>query len=140
MPLYILAVLVVFGLAVIIGAVHFSGGSKEVTPLTVATATARLATDFPDFNISDSVISKDGKSALLLSDHSDEAGLVVQMGNKSLTRLISNVTLSGIELKDTGLTILLYDFTLPQVHLNTTHTDDIHRAEDYLDNLKGALA
>ncbi len=140
MPLHVLAILVVFGLAAIIGVVHFSGGSKDVLPLSVASAMARFVIDFPEFKISDGIASEDGKCVLLLSENSDRAGLVVQMGCKSLTRLVSTETLSGIVLDDSGLEIALRDFTLPLVQLKSDQVDEIHRAEDYLDNLKGALA
>ncbi|MEE9315099.1 MAG: hypothetical protein V3V02_10665 [Rhizobiaceae bacterium] len=140
MPLHILAILVVFGLAVIIGAVHFAGGSKLVPPLTSAIAIERFSIDFPNYQVSDSITAEDGKSVLLLSDKTKSAGLVVQMGNRALTRLITAKRLSEVSLDEEGLNITLRDFTLPNVTLKTRQADDIHRAEDYLDNLKGVLA
>lgn len=139
MPLHILALLVVFGIIFIIGVVHYAGGSKQVPPLTSQNAASRFALDFPNFKTGETVVSADGKSVLLLSDHSKNAGLVVRMGNRSLTRLISSRNFKQITLVDDGLEILLRDFTLPKVQMMPKQVDDLHRIESHLDRLIGVV-
>ena len=137
MPLHILAILVVFGLAIIIGAVHFAGGSQAVSPLEAESAAKRFSLDYPDFKISETSVSKDGKTVLLFSNATPRIGLVVQMGNRSLTRLISRKTLKRVELKNDGLEISIRDFTLPKVQVSAEQIDDLHILENHLDQLIG---
>ncbi|MEE9375199.1 MAG: hypothetical protein V3V04_02565, partial [Rhizobiaceae bacterium] len=78
-----------------------------------------------------------GKTVLLFSNATPRIGLVVQMGNRSLTRLISRKTLKRVELKNDGLEISIRDFTLPKVQVSAEQIDDLHILENHLDQLIG---
>lgn len=115
MPLHILALLVIVGLAAIISAIHFSGGSRAVAPMTADQAMMRFCQDHQMTRITNCVLADDGKSAIVTSDRAQEVGLVLQLGDKLVTRRLSADLLAAVDDTPEGLALKLKDFTLPTV-------------------------
>ena len=63
MPLHILALLVIVGLAAIISAIHFSGGSRAVAPMTAELAMQRFCEDHQMTRMTECVLAEDGSQA-----------------------------------------------------------------------------
>ena len=80
MPLHILALLVVFGLAAIIAAVHFSGGSRAIAPMTAEQARERFMQDHQTFDLAYCHVADDGRTALIFSSDPGQWSVVLQMG------------------------------------------------------------
>ena len=120
MPLEILGLMVVVGLALVIGAVHYSGGSKSVEPMTEADAINRFLVDFPGIEISHVVLSDNGAIAILSTKESRKVGLVEQMGSHCLTRLLDQKNVEDISIDNSGIRIHLRDATLPAIEFNAS--------------------
>ena len=115
MPLHILALLVIVGLAAIISAIHFSGGSRAVAPMTAEQAMQRFCEDHQMTHMTECILAEDGRSAIVFSDLAQEVGLVLQLGDKLVTRKLSADLLSQVDDSPDGLALKLNDFTLPTV-------------------------
>ncbi len=113
MPLSILAILVVFGVCLIVGIAHLLSGMTSRTFETEQAVKKRFAIDFPGFEPVDVVLSTDHKSALLFSDRKSEAGLVISIGAHSLTRLLSSQAIRSLNNDDGKIMLGLNDMTLP---------------------------
>ena len=118
MPLYVLAILVVTGVALIVAVVHFAGGSAAVEPIDEQSALDRFALDFPNCEIERVVVSSDREAALLFLKGARETGLVQRMGRRSLTRMLTAEMLKNVDESDAGLRLHLKDFTLPSTELH----------------------
>lgn len=114
MPLHILALLVVFGLAAIIAAVHFSGGSRNIPPMTAEQACERFMQDHQTFDLADCHVADDGRTALIFAKDRGQGGLVLQMGDRLVTRRLGPELLTSVTEIDNGLHLALQDFTLPR--------------------------
>lgn len=120
MPLHILLILVVGGIAGIALALHLLGLSKAPA-FTDATARAAWLRAFPDDAVHSVHLTNDGRAARVRT--ANGAGVVWQMGADSCARL-----LSGHEtLKDhgSGAVLILSDYAAPKIRL--TLTPDEHQ-------------
>lgn len=115
MPLHILAILVVVGLTVIIAAVHFSGGSRAIAPMTAELAKSRFLQDHQTFDLADCHVADDGRTALIFSRDPQQGGVVLQMGDKLVTRRLDGGVFAALAQSDDGLHLSLKDFTMPKI-------------------------
>ncbi|MGX7873163.1 hypothetical protein ACVDG5_010540 [Mesorhizobium sp. ORM6] len=111
MSLPVLVVLVVFGIALSVAAVHLTGGSKTATLAVPDQALSRFAEDFPDEVVGAIHLTADAKAAFLDLGRG-RIGIVHSIGDCFLTRI---VTLGDIKVSTTGeantILIRLADFT-----------------------------
>ena len=140
MPLHILAILVVVGLTVIIAAVHFSGGSRAIAPLTAEQAMQRFKQDHQTFDLADCHVSDDGRTALVFAKDPNQGGLVLQMGDKLVTRKLDQGLVSALVRTDDGIQLALKDFTLPKVSISLAKEHERNVLADRLRPLTGEVA
>lgn len=113
MSLGLLAIMVVLGLAVVIGAVHFSGASRPFRLTGQEQAHDALSADFPEETPTGCILSEDGTSAFVTLA-SGAIVLVSAFGARSLTRVLDASMLSRIDPRgERELLVQLRDFTLP---------------------------
>lgn len=125
MPLWILVSFVVFGLAIVIGAVHRFGGKRKVM-IDRQTAADIWNGEFEAPAVSEVVISDDRKTAILaLKDHAG-AGLVRQMGAHHIVRRLDAGSLSSVDETGKQVKLGLSETTLPYVLIEID--DDEERA------------
>ncbi|MEO0327638.1 MAG: hypothetical protein AAF217_03475 [Pseudomonadota bacterium] len=117
MPLHILALLVIFGLAVVLLAVHIGGGTGAVRLLNDTSTKERFVLDFPNFIIEEILLSDDQTSALVFSLEREEVGLIQAIGQNHLTRMLDPGLLRKLEVTDKKLQLHLSDFTLRKAAL-----------------------
>lgn len=86
MGLPVLAALVVVGIALIVLAIHLTGGSRAATIADAEHARALLAADHPNAKALDVVVTADRRAAFLAL-HGGGVGLVHAIGLKYLTRI-----------------------------------------------------
>ena len=113
MPLEVLGILVVVGLALVISTVHFSGKTDVGNTITHEGAKRIIGRDFPDYNPGTVFVSEDASSAVVFSDTSKGVGLVCRVGSKSITRRLDMDLLKKLENTGREITLVLNDFTLP---------------------------
>lgn len=135
MPLHILAILVVVGLTVIIAAVHFSGGSREIAPLTADQATLRFKQDHQTFDLAECIVADDGRTAVVFSSDRKQGGLVLQMGDKLVTRKLDAPVFYGLAATQNGLQLSLRDFTLPKVSIALIKEEERSALAERLESL-----
>jgi hypothetical protein len=124
MPLHILALLVVVGLAAIIAAVHFSGGSRAIAPMTEAQARQRFMDDHQTFEVADCHVADDGRTALVFGVEPGQGGVVLQMGDRLVTRRLGPDFVAAISQTSAGLDLALRDFTLPKMFIALANAND----------------
>ncbi|MEM8653650.1 MAG: hypothetical protein AAGF36_02815 [Pseudomonadota bacterium] len=115
MPLHILLILVVGGIAGIALALHLLGLSKAPA-LTEATARAAWLRAFPGDRITAIFITADGRTARVETDRAH--GILWQMGADTCARL-----LTGSERlchKGTKTVLYLHDYAAPKLRLSLT--------------------
>lgn len=107
--------MIMIGLPLVIGLVYWSNRNNPSQELTGVIASVRFAEDFPAFRHSEVIVADDCKTAFLVSDSGVEVGLVHQIGQNYLTRMLVHGSVKGV--KDTGNGIDLYvnDFTLKKI-------------------------
>ena len=114
MPLEILAAMVVVGLSLVIGSVHFSGLSRPVRIDGAGTAVARFLVDFPDAQPGETIVSADGKDAFIALAQ-NRVGIVHAIGDRFLTRVLRAGMVTSVASPASGkLELRLADFTLPR--------------------------
>lgn len=105
--------MVVLGLAVVIGAVHFTGASKPLRLTGQDEACAALRLDLPDEHPTECIVSEGGRSAFVTLA-SGRIALVEAFGARSVTRVLDASMLRRIERRaERELVVRLRDFTLP---------------------------
>ena len=115
MPLTLLAVLVVAGLALAIGAVHFAGLSKPARLSHPAEAVAALLADYPDEKPEEPLVDADGLTAIMPLGEG-RVGLVRCMGSRMVTRILTARDVPDAPTHRDGLVELrLRDFTMPRL-------------------------
>lgn len=139
MPLHILAILVVVGLTVIIAAVHFSGGSRAIAPLTAEQAMQRFSQDHQTFDAAECFVADDGRTALVFANDKKQGGLVLQMGDKLVTRKLEPSVFSALVASQDGLHLSLRDFTLPGVSISMSQENERSAAAQRLRPLLGEM-
>lgn len=111
MSLPVLVALVVFGIALSVAAVHFTGGTRTATLADADQASSRFAEDFPDETATAIRLTKDGRTAFLDLERG-RAGIVHSIGDCFLTRIITASDIAALDVDDSGAILLkLADFT-----------------------------
>jgi len=132
MPLEILAIMVVAGLALAIGAVHFSGASRPARLESTDQALARFAEDYPEVVPSACIVTKDRRAAFLELELGS-AGLVAAMGAKFITRMIGEAELKQLDEENPGELVMRFrDFTYPADRYRFENEDDAQRVVTWL--------
>ncbi len=98
MSLSLLALLVIFGVSLVVFLVHLSGSSAQCRFLSKEAVQGRLRIDYPWFESRSVILSEDKKTAILLSHDDSEAGLVTSIGAHSLTRLLNTKLLKSLQM------------------------------------------
>jgi len=114
-PLHILLILVVGGIAGIALALHLLGLS-QAPPLGPDSARAAWLRHFPDDPVNEVSVTRDGRAARIVTDHG--RGIVWQMGADTCAR-----TLNGeeqIHLHKGKVTVRLNDYAAPRIRLHLT--------------------
>ncbi|WP_299744005.1 hypothetical protein [uncultured Tateyamaria sp.] len=115
MPLHILLILVVGGIAGIALVLHWLGLSK-VPPFTPETASAAWLRAHPDDVIEKTMITADGRAARITTERGP--GILWQMGADTCARLLTGNETLRINAKST--TLYLDDYAAPKVRLHLT--------------------
>jgi hypothetical protein len=111
MSLPVLAILVVVGIALIVLAIHLTGGSRAALMDGEDHARAVFAADHPNLRVHRVDITADRRSAFLHLDPG-RSGLVHAMGLKFLTRVFAPGEIGSVERDgDRALLVRLGDFT-----------------------------
>ena len=110
MSLPVLAVMVVFGIAAIVMAVHLTGGSRLARLADEAHARRRFAEDYPDEEVADVVLANDGAAAFLVL-LGGRLGVVQAIGGHFLTRIVLPGDIAVLKMESSGLTLRSRDFT-----------------------------
>ncbi|MDJ0613558.1 MAG: hypothetical protein QNJ29_07750 [Rhizobiaceae bacterium] len=115
MPLSILVPMILVGLPLVIGLVWWVNRGRSRAPLTACQAKDHFLNDFPNAVVDEILISDDGKNALLRLVDDNAIGMVHQMGQNHLTRLLDKSSVIGFETRSAGFEFRLNDFTLKSV-------------------------
>ena len=111
MSLPLLVVIVVFGIALTVLAVHFTGGSKTATLASADQALDRFAEDFPDDLATAVRLTADGRTAFLDLARG-RIGIVHGIGDCFLTRIVTPGDVVALTADDPATILLrLDDFT-----------------------------
>jgi hypothetical protein len=136
MPLEVLAIMVVAGLAFAIGAVHFTGASRPARVEDAEQAAARFTEDFPDCVPANCVITKDERAAFLELEPG-RIGLVAAIGAKFITRIIGEEELKKLDEDKPGELVMRFrDFTYPAGRYRFNNEDDAQRVVAWLGGAK----
>jgi hypothetical protein len=110
MSLAILVPVVAIGIALVVAAVHFTGGSREAALAGEEEAGRRFAQDFPDERIEHVWLTQDGRSAFLqLRD--GRVGIVQGVGGRFLTRIVAAGELTIAQRAAATVSLRFRDFT-----------------------------
>lgn len=113
MSLPVLVVIVAIGIALVVAAVHFTGGTTVATLREKSDARTRFADDFPDEHISDIRLTEARRSAFLRL-HDGRVGIVQGIGGRFLTRIVTPAEIRRLTQPDPAtLSLQLRDFTWP---------------------------
>lgn len=120
MPLELLLILVVTGIAGIAVLLHLLGRSDQAR-LFVEDAHTHWHRHFPDDHIIDATVSADGRAALIRTDQG--AGLLWAFGADTVGRHLTDFDM--IE-TPTGLQIRFHDYATPKVSLHLAGQERAH--------------
>jgi hypothetical protein len=138
MSLPLLVVIVVAGIAAIVAAVHFSGGSKPARLAGEAEAIAAFTRDYPDHVPRGAILTASGDAALMPLGEG-AFGLVAMFGSHSLTRLVGTGDLATPPvLTETRLILRLRDVTLPRLDLEFADAETADAASRAVASVTGA--
>ncbi|MDX8532502.1 hypothetical protein RFM41_29170 [Mesorhizobium sp. VK25A] len=110
MSLPVLVVLVVFGIALSVAAVHFTGGTTTATLAGADQALARFAEDFPDERPGVVWLTADNRTAFLELGP-QRCGIVQSIGDCFLTRIVTPHDILAVTTEGTAVSVRLNDFT-----------------------------
>lgn len=120
MPLELLLILVIGGIAAIAVLLHLSGRSQERL-LDDAEARRAWHRQFPESRIAEQIVAQSGHAALIRdTDASAPLGLVWSFGADTVARTLQDVTLHQTP---NGLSIRFADYSAPHVRLQLTATE-----------------
>lgn len=120
MPLHILLILVIGGIAGIALALHLLGMSN-VDPLTEGKARHAWARAYPDSKLISVSITADGGAARITSDAG--RGIVWQMGADTCARLLGAQTEAHV--RGSKVILKLGDYTAPRISLRLTEQEQV---------------
>jgi hypothetical protein len=111
MSLPVLVVLVVFGIALSVAAVHFTGGSKTATLADPDQALRRFAEDFPDEVAKAVRLTADARTAFMDIGRG-RIGIVHSIGDCFLTRIVTAGDVTALTADNANtVSFRLADFT-----------------------------
>lgn len=111
MSLPVLVVLVVFGIALSVAAVHFTGGTTTTMLAGADRALQRFAEDFPDEMVARVRLTADRRAAFLELGPA-RTGIVSSVGDCFLTRIVTPRDILALTADDPrSISIRLNDFT-----------------------------
>ncbi|AZO37924.1 hypothetical protein EOA27_30740 [Mesorhizobium sp. M2A.F.Ca.ET.037.01.1.1] len=110
MSLPVLVVLVAFGIALSVAAVHFTGGTTTATLAGAAQALARFADDFPDERPGAVRLTADNHAAFL-DLGPQRCGIVQSIGDCFLTRIVTPHDILALAREGKAVSLRLKDFT-----------------------------
>lgn len=112
MSLGVLVVVVAFGVMLVIGAVHYSGGSRQKDTRDTGEALIEFARAYPGEAVRSVTMTEDGKASFLrLAD--GKTGFLQAMGHHYVARLIMPGSVAVEALDDRpGLRVTFHDSTL----------------------------
>ena len=124
MPLHILLILVVGGIAGIALALHLLG-LTAASPMTPATARTAWLRAFPDDRIADVAVTSDGRAARIETDLG--RGIVWQMGADTCARRLHGD--EEAHARRGRVTLYLKDYAAPRVTLTLTQDEEAEWAD-----------
>ncbi|RWB77533.1 MAG: hypothetical protein EOQ50_05615 [Mesorhizobium sp.] len=110
MSLPVLVVLVAFGIALSVAAVHFTGGTTTATLAGADQALARFAEDFPDDRPGAVRLTADNHAAFL-DLGPQRCGIIQSIGDCFLTRIVTPHDILGLTRDGDVVSLRLNDFT-----------------------------
>lgn len=125
MTLEVLAVMVVIGLPLVIGAVYLFGTNTPDISFDSDAIVGRLREDYPQIDPQMVIFDSAGNGALIIQRNNEPVGLVWRMGRKYLTRLLDKETLVSYKINGPILTLKLKELTVRKVSLMIDDDDDI---------------
>jgi hypothetical protein len=124
MSLPVLVAIVVFGIALSVAAVHFTGGSRTAMFVDADQALSRFAEDFPDEVIAKICLTTDGRTAFLDLGRG-RVGIVHSFGDCFLTRIATSADILALKAVDTrSISLRLADFTWKGGQFVFSNADD----------------
>lgn len=123
MSLTLLVIIVAVGIALVVMAVHVTGGSARAV-LDGDSAMRRFADDFPELRIRAVRITHDCHTAFLQLED-DRVGIVQAVGGKFLTRIVAAGDLAGVpRATDTAIAVRFRDLTWPGGRFNFANAEE----------------
>ncbi|MEO5756222.1 MAG: hypothetical protein ABIQ51_05115 [Mesorhizobium sp.] len=110
MSLPVLVAIVVFGIALSVAAVHFTGGSRTAKLANAEQARGRFADDFPDETVTSVLLTLDGRTAFLDLGQA-RTGIVSAVGDCFLTRIVEPSDITALSVEAATISFRLADFT-----------------------------
>lgn len=133
----LLVIIVVIGIAAVVGSVHFSGGTITAKIENDKTALDRFADDFPEERVARTVLSADHQTAFLFLG-SGLIGIVHSIGDRYLTRLLTAGEIKSAErTQKQGVSIILRDVTWRGGEFEFQNADDANALFDALNQVRG---
>ncbi|MEM9010307.1 MAG: hypothetical protein AAGE18_03715 [Pseudomonadota bacterium] len=121
MPLELLAPLVVLGVAIVVLAVHVSGGSRPLSLATEAAVRAAWAEAEPDRPLSEVLPCPDGRAAVVI-DGAGVPALLWTLGADPVVRELHPGVLRAVEERREAIRLYLDDFAAPVVEIGVPDT------------------
>lgn len=113
MSLPVLVAVVAIGIALVIAAVHFTGGTRKAVLADQAEARRRFAEDFPDEQVEEIRLTQAQGSAFLRLGNG-RVGIVQGVGGRFLTRIVTPAELMKLSHPDPAtVSVRFRDFTWP---------------------------
>lgn len=111
MSLPLLASIVVIGIAIVVFAVHRTGGSKVAMLADADEARRRFAEDYPDVPTGNVLLTENGQAAFIDLGEG-KTGIVKSIGGRFLTRIVVSADVEAIRQEnENDLKIRFRDFT-----------------------------
>ncbi|WP_366014873.1 hypothetical protein [Mesorhizobium sp.] len=127
-----LVAIVVFGIALSVAAVHFTGGSRKARLADAQQARDRFAQDYPDEQATSVRLTSDGQTAFLELGRGC-LGIVQAIGDCFLTRLVTGDDVAVLAAADAhAITLRLADFTWKGGHFTFADAADAKSIVDML--------
>ncbi len=138
MPLELFAVLVPAGIAIIVLIVRFWGLSHAATLTDIAHVQKIFLTDFEDIHPNDDcIICDDNRAAFLNLEIGKSIGLVEVMGDRYITRVLSDRDIREVSCDKAPNMIINYsDFTHPSGGYKFATDDDFKTVAQWIKALK----
>ncbi len=145
MPLTVLVAVVAGGIALVVLAVHLSGGSRVAEIADTDAALDRFMIDYPEVDVLRCILSSDRRDAVLeLAD--GHVGLVHAVGSKYLTRFVNRGEMAAVAsaAEDGGVDLNTGDITWPRAHMRFADSETARTVADMfastLDNVANKRA